>query len=454
MNLHDADADDLGWEELRKKYGRDAGGQADPAARLDRFAAALKRLRMATPRSAAHERGLKPMPGGGGLEFDPTCNKPMVLPPRVTEYFIRGDVTVMVADPNVGKSQLLSTTAMAIAYAAAPELLGETGDGWLGPALFVSNEERPAYVRARWKTQQRDLPADSGREKLVIWEEPLALGRFEYGLLVPTEDGCAFVERLADWAENEVHFAFIAFDPLISLFGGAKENNSTSTSDAIRFLKRIAEAAYAAVAVAHHTSKATRGQETAVASRGSTGTEAASDAMSTLIVVPEAEHNALGFPREKIQRILRHKGVRARGAWAGTHYFEREIVNVLAEDERFPDQLATGTVAIVKPIALPAKAGVSLFDAHQWLWEAHQTGGKDQLTRGRSTGGPPGFAVQIIMVKSKCDRKSAEKTIDDLERLGWVRIDTRYSRSRNPRLVVIPKPPAVAEEVDETEDPV
>ena len=50
MNLHDSDADD-DWEELRKKYGR-AGGQADPSARLERFAAALKRLRMATPRSA------------------------------------------------------------------------------------------------------------------------------------------------------------------------------------------------------------------------------------------------------------------------------------------------------------------------------------------------------------------------------------------------------------------
>ena len=452
MNLHDADADD-DWEELRKKYGR-AGGQADPSARVERFAAALKRLSVATPRSAAHERGLKPMPGGGGLEFDPTCNEPMVLPARVTEYFTRGDVAVVVADPNVGKSQLLATTAMAIAYVAVPELLGEAGDGWLGPALFVSNEEKPAYVRARWKTQQRDLPADSKRDKLVVWEEPLALGRFEDSLLVPSEDGCAFAERLADWAEQGVHFAFIAFDPLISLFGGGKENDSGSTTDAIRFLKRIAEAAYAAVAVAHHTSKATRGQETAVASRGSTGTEAASDAMSTLIVVPEAEHNALGFPRQKIERILRHKGVRARGAWAGTHYFEREIVNVAAEDERFPDELVMGTVAIVKPIALPAKAGVSLFEAHQWLWEAHQTGGKDQLTRGRAKGGAPGFAVLIIMNKGKCDRKSAEKMVDDLEQLGRVRIDTRYSRSRNPRLVVIPEPPAVNEWVDETEDPV
>ena len=303
MNLHDSDADD-DWEELRKTYGR-AGGQADPSARLERFAAGLKRLRMATPRSAAHQRGLLLMPGGGGLEFDSTCNEPMVLPARVTEYFTRGDVTVVVADPNVGKSQLLSTTAMAIAYAAVRELLGEAGDGWLGPALFVSNEEKPAYVRARWKTQQRDLPAGGKRDKLVVWEEPLAFGRFEDGLLVPSEDGCLFVERLADWAEKEkVHFAFIALDPLISLFGGVKENDSASTTDAIRFLKRIAEAAYAAVAVAHHTSKATRGQETAVASRGSTGTEAASDAMSTVIVVPEAEHNALGFPREKIGRIL------------------------------------------------------------------------------------------------------------------------------------------------------
>jgi hypothetical protein len=436
---------DAAWEEMQKKQRERQGGRAardDPGVLRERLDEALRRLREATPRAVSALRGLIPMPEGGGLEFDPDCDEPMMLPPQVTELLVRGDVTVTVGDPNVGKSQLLSATALAIAHDAVTELLGEPGDGWLGAALFASNEEKPSYVRARWRELIRKLPLEKRkkRDKLILWEKPLVPGRFENGLLVPTEDGCEFVERLADWAEQGIHFAYIGLDPLSSLFSGINENDAPQTGDAVRFLKRIAEAAYAALEASHHTSKATRGEETATASRGSTGTEAASDHMSTFIALPEGEHKALGFPPDKLERILRRKGVRSRGKRAGARYFEREIVGVVAEDERFPGKLAAGTVAIVTPVMLPAKTGLDADDVQRWLWEANQGAGERRLTRGQRMAGRPGAAVLYVMEKGDCDRKTAETLIDKLVDDGKARLENVWISTNN-RPVVIAEPP-------------
>jgi hypothetical protein len=308
-------------------------------------------------------------------------------------------------------------------------------------------------VRARWRELVKKLPPEKRkkRNKLILWEKPLVLARFTDGMIVPTEDGCEFVERLADWAEQGIHFAYIGLDPLSSLFSGINENDAPQTGDALRFLKRIAEAAYAAVEVSHHTSKATRGEETATASRGSTGTEAASDHMSTFITLPTGVHKALGFPFDKLERVLRRKGVRSRGKRAGERYFEREIVDVVAEDERFPGKLATGTVAIVTPAALPARTGLDIDDAHRWLWEAHEGDGKKQLSRGSLAGkGPMGGAALVIIGKSKCDRKTAEAALDELERLKLVKYEPQFSAKRNPVLIVIPTEPLPAAEETET----
>ena len=139
--------------------------------------------------------------------------------------------------------------------------------------------------------------------------------------------------------------------------------------------------------VVHHTGKSTRGSETVVAYRGSTGIEAATDEISTLVTLPEDEARKLGVPPGRAERTLRLKGQRARGPWGGTHYFERGILSVPAVDSRLPNQLSAGSVAILISLPPPTNPGVRLDEAHRSLREAHQRDGKKRLTRGQRGAG-------------------------------------------------------------------
>jgi hypothetical protein len=449
-----ADDSDAEWTRRQREYGGTAGAEAidgSPAELRERADQALTRLKLANPRPARVARGLIEAPDGV-LDYDDAFTGPMVLPPQITDRLVRGNVSMVVADPNIGKTTLISSMAQAISY-ENPSLIGQTKIDWCGPAMIVSNEEVSDYVWARWRAQRKHLQLPNrGRHLLSVWPEPLRLARVQDGVIVPTAQACRFVEILAARAERGICYAYIALDPFNSLFEGLNENDATQTGAAIRFIKRIAEAAFAAVDVVHHTGKSTRGSETVVAYRGSTGIEAATDEISTLVTLPEDEARKLGLPPGRAERTLRLKGQRARGPWGGTHYFEREILSVPAVDSRLPNQLSAGSVAILISLPPPTNPGVSLDEAHRSLWEAHQRDGKKRLTRGQRGAGSPGEAVGVVMRQSGCDRKAAEQAIDDLEQQGSVRIEEVWIDKKNLRPVVIPEPPRAAAP-DQTEIP-
>ena len=235
----------------------------------------MKRLERATPRPAALSCGLIAA-DDGVLDFDEDYRGPMVLQPRISDRLTRGEVHMLVADPNVGKTTLTYLLALSSAEANAA-LIGQSKIDWCGPALVVSNEDVSGNGAARWREQRKRLGL-TGRlkHKLSIWPKRLTLARFEDNVLVPTDAGCEFVETLADRAEQGLCYAYIILDPLTGLFPGVNENNPTQMGDAVTLCKRIAEAAFAAVDIVHHTSKSTRGEETVTAYRGATGSEGAS----------------------------------------------------------------------------------------------------------------------------------------------------------------------------------
>lgn len=410
------------WAALQAQLRQAQGLKPDPSMLLERFHAALERLRKATPRPAVFAQAPGLITAADGLlDFDPTYNKPMILPPRITPRLTRREAHAIIADPNIGKTTLTFLLAFAIAY-ERPELLGLLKIDWCGPALIVSNEDDPIDGALRWREPRRYFNlTDPPKHILTIWPDTLALGYVQDDTLIPTEAGCAFVERLAARAERDIRYAYMVFDPLAGMFPGITENAPLQMAAVVQqFFDPIAKAAFAAVDVCHHTKKSARDEEKVNSYRGGSGLEGALGEMSTLARLTPKEHMARGFPPEKLGRILRLMGQRKRrGPYAGTHYFERVVQNVPAVDARQPDQLAAepGSVAFAAPIALPSKPGLTLDNVQGWLWKANQGDDKDRLTRGQRGRGKEGEAVKVVMEKSGCDRKAAEAAIDELEQL-------------------------------------
>ena len=267
----DPDHVEAEWRRAQRRY-MGAGSRArrdDPMALQERHDAALERLENATPRPATLAHGLIEA-ADGVLDFDDQFRGPLVLPPKITDRLTRGEIHMLVADPNVGKTTLAYLLALAIADENAA-LIGQIKIDWCGHVLVVSNEDASGNGAARWREQRAKLGM-SGRLKnnLSIWPKRLTRGRFEDNVLVPTEEGCEFVETLAARAEQGVHYAYMILDPLTGLFPGVSENNPTQMNDAVVLTGRIAKASFAAVDLVHHTSKSTRGEETVTAYRGAT----------------------------------------------------------------------------------------------------------------------------------------------------------------------------------------
>ena len=383
------------------EQGAKRGIKPDPSMLLERFHAALERLRKATPRPAVFAQAPGLIKAADGLlDFDPAYNKPMILPPRITPRLTRGEVHAIIADPNIGKTTLTFLIAFAIAY-ERPELLGLLKIDWCGPALIVSNEDDPIDGATRWREPRRYFGlTDPPKHILTIWPDTLALGYVQDDTLIPTEAGCAFVERLAARAERGIRYAYMVFDPLAGMFPGITENAPLQMAAVIQqFFDPIARAAFAAVDVCHHTKKSARDEEKVDSYRGGSGFEGALGEMSTLARLTFKEHHARGFSPDKLGRILRLMGQRKRrGPYAGTHYFERVVQNVPAVDARQPDQLAAepGSVAFAAPIALPSKPGLTLDNVQRLAMESQPgrrqrppdpwAAGAGQRRRGRKSG--------------------------------------------------------------------
>ncbi len=154
---------ELDWEEmLRQISGASPGGANSnrDAALQKRFDEALVRLHEATPRPAALAMGLIDAPDGV-LEFDENYRGPMVLQPRISDRLTRGEVHLLVADPNVGKTTLTYLLALSIAEANAM-LIAQTKIDWCGPVMVVSNEDVAGNGAARWREQRKHLGRRAG----------------------------------------------------------------------------------------------------------------------------------------------------------------------------------------------------------------------------------------------------------------------------------------------------
>ncbi len=132
--------EDDAWREATKEATAASGkvGDAHHDGIWAEWRAALERLRAARPAPIFGTCGWLPHPSNGNvLILDPDDISPVPLRPEITDRHTRGEVSMLVGSPGVGKSTLGTSYVVAIAYenpAAAAGRAQDESQGLLGSA--------------------------------------------------------------------------------------------------------------------------------------------------------------------------------------------------------------------------------------------------------------------------------------------------------------------------------
>ena len=390
--------------------------------------AALERLRTARPAPVFGTSGWLSDPDDDNmLVFDPDDVSPVPLRPEITDRHTRGEVSMLVGSPGVGKSTLGTSYAVAVAY-ENPAVIGQASVDWCGDVIIVSNEENQETIRRRIRALRHNLGLSRRDQKhrIIIWSGALALGHaVSSNGVAPTRAAVAFVNSLARRnAKSEI--ALVVFDTLASVFSGVSENDAMMDK-AVGMIADIAKAGFLAADIMHHNAKAQEGKETTTSYRGSTSIAGKVREHSTIIFVPKDEWPGFGWSDAEGMRTVRIMGQKANdkphaGAWC----FRREFPNVVAYDVRNPSDPKSATIGILVPLGKPTAKRVAPQAALRALYAFHQNGGK--IVRG-GVNGPVAqhHAHRILIDAGLGDRKAAEALIVELlkEKLltaqpGWI----------------------------------
>ncbi len=424
-----------------------SGASPEDLKALDDWEAALARLRAASPRPAFSSSGVNTLTDGTG-RFDPAHNGPVALRPAITDRLTRGYVSSVASAANAGKSTYLGDEAMAIACERG-DLIGQRNPiDWCGDVLIVSNEESRDVLAARWKGQMRafGLSAPDFKHNMDVWPTDtgkLVLGRGSRDRRVtPTQDAVRFVTTLAERAEAGQPVVFIGMDTLVTLFDGI-DGNDDIMDKAMGMVNAIASAGFLAVDVMQHQGKA-GSKEDIQAYRGSSAIFAALAEMSTLVGLTREQGAELGLDEATSRKTVRLMGQRQRdGMIPGIYYFEREVLSLTAEDPRTPGVVGSKSVAVLRPVATPARAGASVDAGWRALWR-HISSGGCSINRGQGKGaGAPDWAHNILDTALGWARAEAESAIRKLEADGKIKIELDPKDPKHRRkIIIVSEPPA------------
>ena len=425
---------------LNIPFGPGSGSSPGPspdATIQDAWLKALARLRAASPHPAFATGAAVDM-AHGSKRFDPAHTGPVALRPGITDRLTRGFVSSVSSAANAGKSTYLGSEAVAVACERA-DLLGLSSLDWCGNVLIVSNEENANTLTSRWKgvMKAHGLKASDFKHHLDVW--PTDAGRLRLGRgsrdqnVTPTLDGVAFVNWLAERAEEGSPVAVLGFDTLISIFEGVDES-SFVMDKAIGLLIQVAEAGFIAVDVMQHQGKSGE-PETTKSYRGSSSIFAALAEMSTLAPLTAEEGAEFGFNAAASARTIRLRGQRQRdGRVPGDWYFVREIIGLAAEDPRAPGVLASKETAILKPIAVSRAATVG--SGLRVLWDHQQLGGLTGRGSGRGGQVVADWAHSILGKALGWTRAQAEKSLEEWERDNLVETYEAWPDGTHKRVLV------------------
>ena len=135
-------------------------------------------VRPALRQYSAQMRWLPHPSNGNVLILDPDDVSPVPLRPEITDRHTRGEVSMLVGSPGVGKSTLGTSYAVAVAY-ENPAVIGQASIDWCGDVVIVSNEENHQTIRRRIRALRHNLGLSRRDQKhrIIIWPETLVLGQ-------------------------------------------------------------------------------------------------------------------------------------------------------------------------------------------------------------------------------------------------------------------------------------
>lgn len=383
--------------------------------------AAIERLRAARPAPMFGAGGWTPHPSFPNvLTLDDEDVAPVPLRPEMTDRHTRGEVSMLVGSPGVGKSTIGTSYAVATAY-ENPAVIGQSSIDWCGDVVIVSNEEDNQTARRRIRALERDrgLSRKDQKHRVRVWGETLVLGQaIGSDGVAPARAAIAFINTLADLnAESEI--ALVVLDTLASMFSGINEN-SAEMDKAIGMIAEIARAGFFAIDIMHHNAKAEDGKETANSYRGSTSIAGKVREHSTLVFVPQKEWAGFGWSEDEGARTVRIKGQKANdkphaGAWG----FRREFPRLGAYDVRNPSDLKSASIGILVPLGALKPKQDQTQKALRVLYDAHQAGAS--ITRGGGIGSPASHHAHRFLIDAGLgDRKAVEEILIKLIKSGLV----------------------------------
>ncbi|MDD3182647.1 MAG: AAA family ATPase [Alphaproteobacteria bacterium] len=274
---------------------------------------------------------------------------PKTLPKRqwvLGRVLLRGNLTILIAPPGVGKSTL--GLQQAVSIVTGQKLTGQTVHS-VGPVWIYNHEDdgqelhrRLAAVLQHWRIESASiagkLALDSGADRPIIFAKSSRSGGVRR---MPDVDAC-----IAEIKERRI-CAFIV-DPFVETHE-VDENSNDQIKTVAQMFRDIARKGDCAVMLVHHTAKPPQGSSDGHAgninaSRGASALVGTARIVQTLFGMSAKDAQTFGIKEEDRHLYIRLDDGKANLSLVSTtpHWFKRVSVNIENGDE----------VGILEPVSL------------------------------------------------------------------------------------------------------
>ena len=371
---------------------------------------------------------------GAGVPVEAMPARKVICP-----WLIRGEVTVLAAQPGTGKSLLSIAIAMAVS-ANRPELIGEREFDRAGSVFIVSNEDPFDEVMRRRNGWLKHNGIEWKDLKYRNWTNSVRGIRIVERLdrrapVEATEELRRLGTRIEETRAAGEDVCLVVFDTTSTVFSGIEENDNAAVAQAMTVVASWAQKHNVAVLLLHHMPKATGkagGSGDMFAVRGASAMIAAARCIVTLVGLSDAEEENLPPPEKG--RWVKMKGAKSSfNRTEDVRYFYKLGVNVDADDERSLSGTVPESAGVIeyrrdKPFTFDPKSEETVFKALCVVRDGDADGQPYSVTRR-----PKGYTALHDGIRRElhCTPADADAVVDYLVDSGLVETEYVWSVERN-----------------------